>query len=94
MISKGKLVQAHYPIHDLGVGIPTMPRVYSISQTLDLVSAGLTKVVVGYRNSKNGFSFLISLSVPLRHRVKVFRHNRTEKSMRISGEITFINKKS
>ena len=69
-------------------------RLSSISQTLDLVSAGLTKVVVGYRNSKNGFSFLISLSVLLRHRVKVFRHNRTEKSMRISGEITFINKKS
>ena len=70
------------------------PRVYPISQTLELVSAGLPKVVVGYRNSKNGFSFPISLSVCLRHRVKVFRRNCTEKSMRISGEITFISKKS
>ena len=70
------------------------PRLHLISQMLDLVSAGLPKVVVGYRNSKNGFSFLLSLSAFARHRVKVFRCNRTEKSMQNSGEITFINKKS
>ena len=64
------------------------------SQTLKQVTAGFTKVAPSYRNSRTGFTFWIAQSMPLQYRVKVFMCNQTVKSMRILGEITFINKKS
>ena len=69
-------------------------RLYAISQTSTQLSATSPKVAPSYRNSRTGFTFWIAQSIPLQYRVKVFRSNRTIKSMRISVEITFINKKS
>ena len=69
-------------------------RVYPISQILELRQAHSTIDAPSCTEARDIFTFLISTCKNMLGRFKVFRRNRTEKSMQISGEITFINKKS
>ena len=65
-----------------------------ISQILELRQAHSTIDAPSCTEARDIFTFLISTSQNMPGRFKVFRLNCTEKSMRISGEINFINKKS